>query len=154
MTAAPVAFVATTAEGAGAARRARACRRGRDTDGAAAAAPPPPPPLIAMAPAAAAALARSGEKSIHMLYLPPAYAHCWEEFPPAPAPAPGRPPLRVWCDTDQAWEAVRAHRPHAVRHLAGRPTFPAAPLRVDPEAGRFTWHLEHGSSLRNWGPLA
>ena len=89
-----------------------------------------------------------------MSYLPPAYAHCWEEFPPAPAPAPGRPPLRVWCDTDQAWEAVRARRPHAVRHRAGRPTFPAAPLRVDPEAGRLTWGLGHGSHLRAWGPLA
>ena len=117
-----------------------------------------PAAAIAMSPHAAVALAHAsppGEKSsnVERLLLPPAYAHCWQEFPRAPPESP----LWVWCDTDHVWETVQAHRPHAIRWIISTkkaPTFPAAPLHVDAETGTFTWRLAHGSHLREWGPLS
>ena len=112
--------------------------------------------VVATTPAAAAALAAwtwpAPAPAPARQYLPPAYAHGWEEFPAA---SPGDP-LRVWCSSDAEWERVRAHRPHATRWggTGGQPTFPRSPLAVDAEAGRFTWRLAHGGQLRAWGALS
>ena len=116
------------------------------------AAPHARPAAVATAAAAAGALRAARHpprvrRRVRRLFLPDSYAHRWEEFPHDTSET-----LWVWCETDDIWDLVQKHRPHAVR-WAGytRPTFPPAPLRVDAETGRFAWALPDGAELRAWG---
>ena len=125
-------------------RRAGAWRRAH--------AAPTRPAAVATAAAAAGALRAARHpprvrRRVRRLFLPDSYAHRWEEFPHDTSDT-----LWVWCETDDIWDLVQKHRPHAVR-WAGytRPTFPPAPLRVDAETGRFAWALPDGAELRAWG---